>query len=364
MNNYQMDAILYYPQQNFSKYLEINKYVIPGGYLHNPLITLNPLRRPDIMMPDINFTNENYGLCTQLISGNYHKMDKKPVNCLKMFSNSRKLIYGTTNGNLYVCDIYSNFSIPTNSQLNPAASIRAMQWNKPESYLLIGDSNGTIHYFNSMIKSKTVLKRHNDTITDISFSINDNKFVTSSDDKTSKIFDFNTGNEDIIFTEHLSDVKTCEWNPYRNIVASGGKDQMIKLWDPSSGEVIETLHPHKNSINRLRFNKNGNWLLSASKDHLLKIIDIRTMKELQTFKGHDTEVNTMVWHPVYEEIFCSAGADKNIIYWKVGQNKSFKFKAHDKEIFDLSFNHFGTLLASGSNDSLLKFWIRSNSSTF
>ena len=43
MNNYQMDAILYDPQQNFSKYLEINKYVIPGGYLHNPLITLNPL---------------------------------------------------------------------------------------------------------------------------------------------------------------------------------------------------------------------------------------------------------------------------------------------------------------------------------
>ena len=104
MNNYQMDAILYDPQQNFSKYLEINKYVIPGGYLHNPLITLNPLRRPDIMMPDINFTNENYGLCTQLISGNYHKMDKKPVNCLKMFSNSRKLIYGTMG--IYMSVIY------------------------------------------------------------------------------------------------------------------------------------------------------------------------------------------------------------------------------------------------------------------
>ena len=43
MNNYQMDAILYDPQQNFSQSLELNKYVIPGGYLHNPLITLNPL---------------------------------------------------------------------------------------------------------------------------------------------------------------------------------------------------------------------------------------------------------------------------------------------------------------------------------
>ena len=39
------------------------------------------------------------------------------------------------------------------------------------------------------------------------------------------------------------------------------------------------------------------------------------MKELQIFKGHDSEVNTLAWHPIHEEIFCSAGADQKIIYW-------------------------------------------------
>lgn len=351
----------YDPQLNFAKYLEINKYNFPGVHLHNPLLNLIPTSKSDIMLPHSKLSNDNLGLCNQILSVNHNRTDRKPVNCVKMFSNSKKVLYGTTNGNLVTCDIYNSFSLNNAGQLNTTASIRAMQWNKPETCLLTGDGAGTIHYFNSSIKAKQILKQHNDTITDISFSITDNKFVTSSDDKTCKIFDFETGIEDIIFEEHLSDVKTCDWNPYKNIVASGGKDQTIKIWDPSSREVIDTLHPHKNSINRLRFNKNGNWLLSASKDHLLKIIDIRMMKELQTFKGHDTEVNTMVWHPIFEEIFCSAGADKNIIYWKVGQNKHYKIEnAHEKEIFDLCFNKMGTLLASGSNDSLLKFWIRSN----
>ena len=134
---------------------------------------------------------------------------------------------------------------------------------------------------------------------------------------------------------------------------------MLKIWDPRSGEVICSLHPHKNTINRLRFNRNGNWLLTASKDHSLKVIDIRVMKELQIFKSHEQEVNTVCWHPTVEEMFCSAGADGNIIYWFVGQTKKYVMKnSHDKEIFDLAFNQYGNLLASGSNDTTLKFWSR------
>lgn len=154
-------------------------------------------------------------------------------------------------------------------------------------------------------------------------------------------------------------MKSCDWNKFRNMVCTGSKDHLLKIWDPRSGEVICSLHPHKNTINRLRFNKNGNWLLTASKDHSLKVIDIRVMKELQIFKSHEQEVNTVCWHPTVEEMFCSAGADGNIIYWFVGQTKKYVMKnSHDKEIFDLAFNQYGNLLASGSNDTTLKFWSR------
>ena len=346
-------------QINFLNYLQIQKYQFPS-YLKNPLLPLSKNSPSSIILPSQN-TFEDKDICTECISENLKSLDKKPVNCIKMFNNSKKLLYGTSNGTLVTCDIYNSFSLSNSSQLSPQSTIRALQFNKKESYILIGDGSGTVTYFNNPIKKLKYITPHTATITDISFSISDQKFITSSDDKTSKIIDFYSGHEDICFKNHLSDVKSCDWNPYKNLVVSGGKDHIIKVWDPSSGEEIATLHAHNDSINRLRFNKNGNWLLSASKDHTLKVIDIRNMKEIQSFKGHEKEVNTVSWHPVHEEIFCSAGVDSSIIYWKVGQVKNFVVKnAHDKEIFDLCFNNTGTLLASGSNDSFLKFWKRKN----
>ena len=360
---YPQKPSIYEQQINFLKYLERKNYQFKNSPNNNPLMPLYSINKSDVILPKSGFTKPEKDICSKLVSSIYNKLDKKPVNCVRFFSDSKKVLYGTTTGYLAVCDIYNSFDLRKYHQLELSPSIRAIQFTKDESFLITGDKNGNITYFKNglsepFIKNQNI-KLHNDTITDISFSINSSKFVTSSDDKTSKIVDFISGKNELNFREHLSDVKSCDWNPYRNVIVSGGKDQLVEIWDPNSGEVIGTLHLHKNSINRLRFNQNGNWILSGSKDHTVKVSDLRMMKELQIFKGHDSEVNTLAWHPIHEDIFCSAGADQKIIYWKVGEEKNFSINnAHEREIFDLCFNKTGTLLASGSNDSYLKFWIR------
>jgi polyadenylation factor subunit 2 len=352
---------MYDPNIAYANYLNIRMYDFYFDYTNNPLLPVYPVDKSDINIPDSKYTNERLDICNKLIALCPNLVDRKPINCCKIFNYSKKIVSGTSTGNLIIYDILSQNINFTNRIQAHSSSIRAIQFTKTESHLLTGDNTGNIIYFDNVFNQKSKLKAHNDkeAVTDINFSISNTKFITSSDDKTSKIFDLNTGLEEIVFTEHGSDVKSCDWNPYKNLVCSGGKDQLLKIWDPRSGEVISTLHPHKNTINRLRFNKNGNWLLSASKDHSLKVIDIRVMKEMQIFRGHEMEVNTISWHPSIEELFCSAGADGSIIYWLLGQNKNYIMKgSHDKEIFDLSFNSTGSLLASGSNDSTIKFWMR------
>ncbi len=355
------------PQISLLRYLQISKYYFPEGYNNNPLINKNKQNKSNIYIPNPLITNEDEDLCTKLINESPNRFDQKAVNCLKFFNNSKFLMYGTSMGNIIICDIYDNFSLFKKHQLKTPCSIRAMEFNKHENKLLIGDGNGNISIFNIdsnfFDKTKKIegnqKKYHTYIITDINFSISNTKFITSSDDKLTKIIDFETS-EEIFSLKNGSDVKSCDWNPYMNMVTSGGKDQRIQIWDPSTGKIISTLHPHKDTINRLRFNKNGNWLLSASKDQTIKLFDIRTMKEMQTFKSHEKGVNTISWHPIHESLFCSSGMDKNIIYWKVGQPKNlFVIKnSHDEDVFDLCFNNTGTLLASGSSDKKLKFWIR------
>ena len=347
------------PSVSYANYFQIREYNFFSNFTENPLVQVYPIDKSDINIPDESYSNENFSICNKLLSSYSNMVDRKSFNCCKVYNYSKKVIAGTSLGNLVIYDIQSQNLNYTNKIQAHQSSIRAIQFTKNESHLLTGDNTGNIICFDSNFNIKTKFKAHLDTVTDINFSISDAKFMTSSDDKTLKIFDLNSALEEIIFTEHGGDVKSCDWNPYKNLVCSGGKDQLLKIWDPRSGEVMATLHPHKNTINRLRFNRNGNWLLSASKDQSIKVTDIRVMKELQIFKGHEMEVNTISWHPSIEEMFCSAGADRSMIYWLVGQNKNYVMKnSHDKEIFDLSFNEVGNLLASSSNDTTIKLWVR------
>jgi polyadenylation factor subunit 2 len=107
--------------------------------------------------------------------------------------------------------------------------------------ILSGDSSGNLFYWDFNFQKKKSFKFHSEAITDISLSFNDLKFITSSDDKKSKIIDVETGEEENEF-EHGSNLKSCHWNPYKSIVATAGKDNLIKIWDPKSGDCINTLY--------------------------------------------------------------------------------------------------------------------------
>lgn len=68
-----------------------------------------------------------------------------------------------------------------------------MCWSNYEKYLISGDKSGLIVYSDHKISQKNKIKAHNDAcIRDLSFSISSLKFVSCSDDRTARIFDFAT----------------------------------------------------------------------------------------------------------------------------------------------------------------------------
>lgn len=350
-------------QLGFVKYFEARMYNFRSPR-SNPFLPILNINGNYDMMPHAKFSRPENDVCVCCVAKARNIIDKKAVNCLTFVPYTNKVIYGTSNGKLNLCNLNDNNTSCLNEEMKNTIAFRAIRFARDDAVLLTGDKKGNVTYFaynklNSSLDFKSFVKLHHGTVTDIAFSVTARKFVTSSDDKKLNVVDFGSGLSDLVFDEHLSDVKSCDWNPHRNLIVSGGKDQKINLWDPGSGANHATLDIHKDTINRLRFSPNGNWLLSGSKDSNVKVTDIRMMRELQVFKGHSKEVNTLCWHPVHEELCCSAGVDGRIIHWKVGQEKSYVVEqAHDKEIYDISYNKLGTLLVSGSNDSFLKFWVK------
>lgn len=195
----------------------------------------------------------------------------------------------------------------------------------------------------------------------LSFSPRDTKFVSCSDDSTLRVWDWELYREERVLQGHGWDVKTAEWHPYKSLVASGSKDNLIKLWDPRVGTALSSLYGHKNTVMKVTWNGNGNWLLTCSRDQLIKLYDIRTMRDIVTFKGHGKDVTSICWHPQHESLFLSGAFDGSLIYWVVGHDapQAIIPMAHDDTaIWDIGWHPMGHVVATGSNDHTVKFWVR------
>jgi polyadenylation factor subunit 2 len=110
-----------------------------------------------------------------------------------------------------------------------------MVWSNYQKYLVTGDRQGNIVYCNENIDSKNRFSAHfENCVRDLSFSQSSVKFVSCSDDRTAKVWDFATSRQENKFQEHNSDVTTCDWHPSQSLIVTGSKDQTIRIWDPRS----------------------------------------------------------------------------------------------------------------------------------
>lgn len=214
---------------------------------------------------------------------------RRPVHCVEWSPDARRVWTGSHSGELTVWNgLQFNFESILQAHSQP---IRAMTWSHNDDWLLTGDNGGIIKYWQSTMNNVKEIVAHGESVRSISFAPSDLKFVSCSDDRTCKIWDFNTCREEVVFRGHGWDVKSVSWHPRKGIVASGGKDNLIKIWDPKTGNELAALHGHKNTITRVQWNKNGNWFLSSSRDQLLKLWDIRFLKEIESFRGHNADVH-------------------------------------------------------------------------
>ena len=146
-------------QLSFLKYIERKNYFIPSSnYKNNPLMPLYSIKKSDIILPKSGLTKPENDICSKLYFSVRNKVDNRPVNCIKFFSDSKKILYGTSNGFLTVVDVFNPFDLRVYHKLESKPAIRALQFNKDESFLLTGDKNGNVTYFKNNLGENFVKK--------------------------------------------------------------------------------------------------------------------------------------------------------------------------------------------------------------
>jgi polyadenylation factor subunit 2 len=133
------------------------------------------------------------------------------------------------------------FNFETILQAHDTA-IRALTFNHAGTYIASADQSGIVKYFQPNMNNLTAWPAHREAVRGLSFSPDDERFATASDDSTVRVWSFAESREERILTGHGWDVKCVEWHPTMGLLVSGSKDNLIKFWDPRTGTALTTLY--------------------------------------------------------------------------------------------------------------------------
>ncbi|KHN99670.1 protein PFS2 [Metarhizium album ARSEF 1941] len=310
---------------------------------------------------------------------------KHPINVVRWTPEGRRLLTASTSGEFTLWN-GTGFNFETIMQAHDSA-IRALEYSHSDDWLISGDHDGLIKYWQPNFNNVKSINAHSDPIRDLAFSPNDSKFVSASDDSTLKIFDFALGQMESKLEGHGWDAKSVDWHPTKGLLVSGSKDHLVKLWDPRTTRCLTTLHGHKSTITKVMFERvRGACLATSARDQTARVFDLRMMRDICLLKGHEKDISTLTFHPVHANLLTTGGMDGSLFHYlldspnppagqaltvapydsmapsttpaqSVWPMHRIPF-AHDYAVWSLDWHPLGHILASGSNDRITRFWTR------
>ncbi len=206
-------------------------------------------------------------------------------------------------------------------------------------------------------QEKAVLRGHVSNIATQWFE--DGRFITASEDRTLRVWDLAEVTKPTVLHGATDHILTVAFSPDNKHVAAGGKDNNAIIHDTAT-VAQQVLRGHHKFVYVVRFSPDGRWLATGSDDGTVKIWEVATGRELHHFVKGAREY----WDGVRSLAFLPDGQtlvlgnnDGTIIVWDIAANQvKAQFKAHPREILSLALSPDAKLLASGGWDGTAKLW--------
>ena len=153
--------------------------------------------------------------------------------------------------------------------------------------LAAGSGNAVIVWDTVSWQKLLELQGHAADVYSVAFSPDDTRIVSSSHDRTAKVWDASTGQELLTFRghhaalSHRDGVFCVRFSPDGRSIASGGSDGMVRIWNVETGiESLSLQHPI--AVWDMAFSPDGSRI--AATGAWLQVWDTGTGAELFTLR--------------------------------------------------------------------------------
>jgi WD40 repeat protein len=156
-----------------------------------------------------------------------------------------------------------------------------------------GSGNPTIQLWNVSPESNPAsntqesphqtLTGHSGEIASLAFTPDSQILISSSADKTIKLWNLKTGQLIRTLRGHTARVNSLAISSDSQLLASGSTDKTIKLWNLKTGQLIHTIMDG-GEVGKIRFSPDGKTYVTAGTGASFQVLDLMTDKEIQSFR--------------------------------------------------------------------------------
>lgn len=277
------------------------------------------------------------------------------------------LLHSTKNGLIIIAGTKDNNIISIDSQtskiiktLSLGKKVTTVIGNEVyEDNIIVSLNDNVIRLLNleTFQFSKNEYSSHSKGITSIILLPETSSFISSSTDKTIKIWDIPSCQCLTTFSGHKGEVTVIiVYNS--NLIISGSVDTLIKVWNINTSQCEHDFKGHQKMILTLCKGKDDKCRLvfSSGADLISKVWDIDNKICLATIIGNETQINTSKWVGA----FVITGDQNGVI--KLWEEEAFECEqtintGSQEAIMQLFDVKNGGQIVSVNIGGIVKFWI-------